>query len=315
LLEALYLFNNQALLDEQGDSDNMEPNNDAAEFITTATSQLKEIRSFVSSVPLAPLGAIVNHSADWAPAKPEIADDWFLKFKANWRKIFDRKWTAWLADQRKAGVHRQLATIFGLDEVPRLPNRPWSELWDDISFKFDYALGFLVFFFKNVFPQYTQILKIVMLEGRFYQNEQRQLFTDALDTLLQQEKNLDVLIEMLDGKGAYGALFSDLASSGFQSKQKVKALMEKIENEAGNIIVNFSGSCSSLVTVLDVLDGNTARAQSAPNVMFTNEKTQLLFTQKLTGVRENLSKITVLLKQIGDMSDSERELQEMALSA
>jgi hypothetical protein len=85
--------------------------------------------------------------------------------------------------------------------------------------------------------------------------------------------------------------------------------MEKVENEAGQIIVSFSGSCSSLVTVLDALNGNSSA------FMFTTEKAKLLFTQKITGVRENLVKMTSLLKQIGDMSDSEREVHELALSA
>jgi hypothetical protein len=320
LLEALYLFNNQTITEELAEEEDLpEYDAEAAEFISDATERLKEIHSFIESVPLQSIGALVYRAADWKPAKPEGVDDWFTRFKANWRKIFDRKWASWLTDQRRENVRHQLATLCGLDDVPLMPNRPWNALWgDDVPFKFDYALGFLAFFFKNIFPKYTQILKIVLLEGKFYQNDHRQIFTDALDNLLQQEKNLDMLISMLDEKGAYGILFSELAFSASMSKQKVTALMEKIETNAGQIIVNFSKGCSALATVLDALDSKSVqqpRAPGTPNVIFPNEKTQLLFRQKLTAVKDNISKMQVLLRQIGDMSDSERELQEIYKSA
>jgi hypothetical protein len=69
---------------------------------------------------------------------------------------------------------------------------------------------------------------------------------------------------------------------------------------------------------LDALDNKSEpqpRAPGTPNVIFPNVKTQLLFKQKLNAVKENINKMQRLLRQIGDMADSERELQEIYKSA
>jgi hypothetical protein len=311
LLEALYLFNNQNVVEEE---DANSPDQRAEEFVSQATSQISEIRTFMNAVPMRSIGALMYRTADWTPPQMETADDWFLRFKTNWRKIFDRKWESWLADQRHESVRRQMAAIFGLDAMPLLPNRPWSGSSE--VFKYDYMLGFLAYFFKNVFPKYTQILKIILLEGKFYQNEQRMAFTDALDKLLQQEKNMDSLMDMLTEQGEYGKFFAQF-SNDVMSRQKLGALMEKIEAQAAGIVQNFLTGCVSLSAVLDAVNSSSkdGRDAAALIIKFQNEKIEAAFRGRLAEVKENMVKITGLLKQIGDMSESGLGPEQMAYSA
>lgn len=308
LLEALYLFNNQYVLDEE--EENLpEHNAEAEEFVTQAASQIKTIRSYLNDVPIQSIGTLMHHSVDWVPSQPDTADDWFLKFKANWRRVFDRKWNSWLADQQIEAVHRQLEILFGLDSIPLLPNRPWSTLRSNVAFKYDYSLGFLAYFFKNVFPKYTQILKIILLEGKFYQSDQRITFTDALDNLLQQEKNLDTLMNMLSEQGEYGKHFVELADSAAFARAKIDALMEKIEETSEEIVHNFLKGTASLSTILDAYDPANKNSNniSTIQITFQNEKAQAAFIQRLKEIKENTTKVIGLLNQIGDLSEPAAE--------
>ena len=86
------------------------------------------------------LTALSMNSSIWVPERPEGAEDWFVKYKAQWRKIFDQKWENWLQSKRKYTVSLKIKKMLNSENLPLLPFRPWTEIWNGIPFSKEYSI-------------------------------------------------------------------------------------------------------------------------------------------------------------------------------
>jgi hypothetical protein len=256
LFNALYLYDHQDSVDAALDVDAAGVlETGALTFTQTASAHIQVIKDFMRSVPLEGLGVILHRSVAWAPEQPDTAEDWFVKYKASWRNIFDRAWDAWLEERSRELTRKKLDAHFHIDHFPLLPHRPWAELFEGLPFKYDVALGFLLHYYRRTFPHQVRQVEQVLLDGRFPQQLIRDKTSDALEALVTRGRSLDTLLQRLTPEGDLGSQFLTLAPGAALNQRKIITLLSEVAAEALSIIKAFMEAVPALTEMLDRIMG------------------------------------------------------------
>ena len=232
-------------------------------YMEEAASNISLIKMFISAVPLRAIGSVVWFDAFWVPEKPEGSEDWFVKYKAAWRRNFDRQWEQWIADRKKHLAEEAMRETFGFKSLPVLPHRPWCSILGGVSFMYDYVLGFISAFYDSVYPDYTKLLKILMVEGVFYQKENLVELTDVCSELDRQRTALKRFKAGIAPEGEGGMMFENLTKENLlnpKDKAKLDSLMKSLETDAALILAQW---CASSRTVELILKGIITGARSS----------------------------------------------------
>lgn len=282
LLESLYLF---SVRKSRRFSEDVSGDDRAAvNFMNNARSNASVIHMFMSSVPMSSVTRVVLGDSNWVPEKFYGGEDWFAKYKSQWKKIFDFRWDSWVVECKKESLRLGLNGNFGLEKFPLLPYRPWTSD-SDFSYRYELTIGFLCWYFGERFPQSYEIaLKTVMIEGAFKKKENQVLYTEAFNELVKIAVAMNILCDKLKPVGEYGVVFakSTKDENGMRSLQEQNNLektMRDIESDSQSILHRFGDAVREMVSLLDGILGfvknskydtlsNLARIQGHENAVF-----------------------------------------------
>lgn len=300
-LEALFLFpqrNGGAAVELDGETENS-----VNQFLSKAATNISMIQMFISTVPMANLGKVVFSDFDWQVSEPGGAEDWFIKFKEEWKCVFDARWSSWLRDRKKAQLAQVLNEKFGLEKFPELTYRPWTRLWGGMPFACEMTAGFLEWFALNEYQTTIQILNALILEGVFLNNENRAELSEGIN--LFSDVNQDVLDfhASLSPAGSIGSVFQK------QIDEHVRTI--KGQSLINTIIVNAEASvrsweakfCESVRTIERVLHGimdeeRTKDYEGLQNYMTLKGRGNREFRDKLAAAREKINECRQILGEI-----------------
>lgn len=248
VLEALFVLSyNMTEKNKDGFTEKM------SKYMEEASSNITLIKMFISTVPMRAIGSIVWFDAFWVPDKPEGCEDWFVKYKSAWRRNFDKQWDQWLADRKKHIAEEAMCQTFGFKTLPLLPYRPWKNILGGVSFMYDYVLGFISAFYDEVYPEYAKLLKILMVEGVFYQKENLVELTDVCAELDKQRLALNKFKTSLAPEGEGGIMFENLMNENLlnpRDKAKLDSLIKSLETDAALILAQWCSSSRSVELIL-----------------------------------------------------------------
>lgn len=290
VVESLYNFatrNNRTIsLDDAVQSE-------SGEYSEKAKNQISMIRMFVTTVPLQYLGKIASCDADWIPKSFGSGEDWFIRYKAQWKLIFDKKWETWTRDCKKENLRKKFEEEFKIEKFPLLPNRPWSEIWDGIPFRYELTAGFLYWFFTNIFKVFDSSLKAVMVEGDFSNKDNRLTFQDSYNDIINSFTTLSNLNARLLPNGELGQSFKSLQTLGRNSvtgKSKSGTLITAVETEVQTAIKRFGNACRLINPVIQGIfnPSGDKKYGSLSNLMTIQGKDNDKFQEKLNFARKNL---------------------------
>ncbi|MFA6937179.1 MAG: DUF5312 family protein [Treponema sp.] len=302
VIEALYLFSmRQKNIVEFDDVDR---NVTGSAFMDTASSQISLISMFISTVPLRSVSCVVYNNSLYVPENFGGGEDWFIKYKGEWKKLFDRKWESWLKDCKKEKLKGKLMEYFELANFPVYTKRPWASLWGGaVQFNYELTLGFLNEFIKNIYPSYAQIFKIVTLEGDFAIKENRLEFNDTVNLFANINESLDELSIKLSSAGEYGAEFERYSTLNARTKtaaQKIQEMMEKIESNVKNMINLFGDACRTMQKLLTGLTSEKLDADygNLANIASIQGRQNKKFRENLEKSKLGIDHAFYLIKEI-----------------
>jgi hypothetical protein len=252
--ESIFLFSAKKMVPNSSEA--KDDDSRAKEFMDKANSYFAVIHMFINSVPLRYVNKVVFNNIQWQPDQFSGAEDWFAKYKDQWKKLFDDQWSSWLKEKKRAGLNKQLKDNFGIDSIPLLPVRPWANMWGTgVDFHFENTAGFLWWFVSKKQNEVVEPLKILLLEGQFVNKENRAEFANALNELSQISSRMYDFEEDLSDKGQTGLVFEKLASDHLRTlaaQSKIDTLI--IEKEA-SIKSTKNSFCNQARSVLNILNG------------------------------------------------------------
>lgn len=244
ILESIYLFT--------ADKKDMRAMD---EFLVTAEKHLEVLHSFIISVPLLNIGKVVFDDYCWQPPAFGGAEDWFVKFKGEWKVRFDMRWEEYLFECKKEGQRILLKNCFGMDAFPLLENRPWTQIWGGLPFRNEYTAGFLSWYMEKLFQKNIKVLRFLQLEGDFSDSNNKEDLTKALNDLVQIESSIRTLNKNLRKDGEVGLLLDRLSSDHLRTATTQKKIKTMINGCEATVVTAKMDFCSALRIIVKVLQG------------------------------------------------------------
>ena len=298
--ESIFLFSAKKMVPASSEATDQDSR--AKEFMDKANSFFSIIHMFINTVPLRYVNKVVYNNIQWQPEQFAGAEDWFAKYKDQWKKIFDEQWNAWLKEKKRVGLNKRLKEVFDIDGVPLLPDRPWAHMWGGIDFHYENTAGFLMWFVSKKQNEVVEPLKILLLEGQFVNKDNRAEFANTLNELSQISSRMYSFEEDISNKGQTGMVFEKLASEHLRTlaaQSKIDSLM--LEKEA-IVRATRNSFCDQARSVLNILNGvfgekkdtrydglhNLAAIQGSQNASFREslQKSKTCFAAALDVLKE-----------------------------
>ncbi len=227
---------------------------EARKFREKSIKQLQMLKLFLSTVPLRDITCVAYNSAMWYPDENSGVEDWFVKYKSQWRKVFDSQWEKWLSERRKNQVLKTVQKIFDTQVLFLPPNRPWMHVWGGVAFSRDYTLGFLNAFFTTKMQNLSATMKKLAIEGSFVLKENRTLCAEITGEITQQEQFLKaILLKLRSGGFVFEQLMNISAEKvqSIQNKSNLDTVLLSLETEVVQLTNRFTGTLRETVSLLE----------------------------------------------------------------
>ncbi|MBQ5492026.1 MAG: hypothetical protein IIT68_08240 [Treponema sp.] len=223
------------------------------DFLQAASLQMVAISSYIRTVPTRKMVCVIANNVQFVPSAVSGGEEWFVKYKSEWKMLFEHKWSQWMCDYEKERLKKQVTAYFGYDNLPLFPYRPWSTVWEGVPFRYELSLGFAYAFYKDYLMVYMKSLKQIALAGEFAIKENRVEFTDTCNTLYQVNDDLDVLATQLSAGGEYGLLFAKYEGQETRKSGDIKTIrdaLRQIEARTTNTVKALLGALHSLQSLM-----------------------------------------------------------------
>ncbi len=304
VLEALYLFSVQSqevIANVNNSEENV--NVGCSEYVKKSIEQISLIKMFITTIPIASITAISTNSSTYEVENLDGIEDWFIRYKNHWRKIFDQRWENWLRDKKKYAMNEKIKELFNSETFPFIPNRPWQEIWGGIPFSKEYTLGFLFAFFQKIYPNYNKVLKVIMVEGDFAQRENRIEFTDTYNLLNHIAQTVANINEQLSPRGAYGISFNTVIKESLrtiQGQNKINNLLTTLEKEVISLTTQFAECCRVMQLIFTGIlsTDKNSKYDSLVNIATIQGKINIQFRQQMKDVNAGFADMLDLIKEI-----------------
>ncbi|WP_407429127.1 DUF5312 family protein [Treponema sp.] len=304
LLEALHVFS----LKERKIQDTDEANQEASVFLEKAHSSVQLLTTFIRNIPVRSLGCIVHNDFQWQLPFISGGEDWFVRFKNSWKKLFEQKWAVWEKECKKEFLKSNLKNNFGLDEFPLLDFRPWAEIWGGIHFRYELTAGFLNWFMKEGFLKSELVLKKLQTEGSFKRKENQTQLYESFNTLISLSISLQGLLRNLSPNGELGMVMNKLKEEHLKTLQiqtKAEQMVRKIESDVATMLHQFGEATRTINRVLAGILGkskepkyetitnlNKLNSKNEEDYVIQLEKTYTTFVSALDMIK-NLESIDI----------------------
>ena len=286
ILQAMFLFSFQSQLGN--------PEIDitalTSEYVGKSISYIGVIKRFLENVPLRLLGEISHKSATWVPKQPDGVEDWFIKYKNEWKKLFDIQWEKWVNYKKQCEIDKKIKEMFSTEELPQMPFQPWKNVWEDLAFMRQKSISFLYGFFSTKYPDVSKLLKILMIEGDFKQRENRIEFTDSYDQMNHLGTNVETLVFRFAPQGDIGQVFKEVEEKNertVKTHSRLENLISSAYSEAGIYFTQFTNNVTILANVIEgiISESKVGKYDTLNNIAAIQGRKNQAYRQQLAGVR------------------------------
>lgn len=252
ILEAIFLFPYRT--SSNGINIDSETERALSEFLTKSAIHLASINSFIQAIPVTAFGKIINNDYQWQPKNFGGNEDWFIKFKEEWKKIFAKRWTIWLQDKKKDELKTLLKTEFKIDQFPELKYQPWKSLWGGINFHCEMTAGFLCWYIEERFEKTILPYNAIVTEAIFINQENRNEFSQYFNEIQDVSYTITNFIESLTPSGEIGSVFETIEkehSRAIKNQNKINKIILNAESLIKNSETKFCICCDNLERIIN----------------------------------------------------------------
>lgn len=290
-LQALFLYPHRNSLRSEGlDTESEKALND---FTAKSVACISMIQMFISTVPVNALGKVIYEEYEWQNDAAGGGEDWFVKYKEEWKCIFDSRWNNWLRDRKKDQLTIVLNRTFKIDSFPELPDRPWINLWGGIPFNCEMTAGFLFWFANNKFNDIMYVLNTLVLEGIFLNKENRSELSEAVNDFVDANQQIILFANSLKEDGSIGTTFMKLINDHVRTLKGQQNVDSIIMNSETTVRMCGKMFCSSTRIIERVIHGiiddeKEKDYESLQNLMSIKGRENREFRDKMAEMKDML---------------------------
>lgn len=222
-------------------------------FLKEAFSYAAAIASFIENVPLLTLGKIIFEDYSWNVEETGGGEDWFLKFKDQWKAIFDQQWNSWLKARKKKEMEARLAAAFSIDDFPSLPFSPWKTLWGGLHFSVELSARLLLWLVTKQNPVFQEILNKLSLEGIFQKKKTKEEFAAVLHEFDSLNAKISSFSRNLSPNGEIGSIFRRAKEAQVRTINLQSSIDSTIMTMENNVRTWVKSMCENYKLCLGIL--------------------------------------------------------------
>jgi len=253
LLQVLFFFSYQERINDEYLFEE-----DLKTALTRSEEMLNSIRGFNRAVPLLELTRYLLRDLNYKPVRMSGGEDWLLHFTNFWKKRLNHRYRLFDFAEKRKELLDVISDFFRSGKFELASYFTANRIIKEGKFYFAYpvAVGFLESFYKHYFlREINSPLKILLLNGEFYKDENRKEFTNAYNSFFNLKINLDSLENNLSETGKYGKELVKIDAENIKPRLKekqIQIIVERAENDAESIV---EGAILNLRGIIRVLDG------------------------------------------------------------
>lgn len=219
-----------------------------------ANITLDNIRKFNSEIPLESILCLVNRNMNFHPAHIGGAEDWYALFRRFWYKKFDKMMEIYTEGEKRHQLEEDAGFFLNMSTKPVLPNYKRG-LWDkDLHIKYEVCAGFINVFMSGVFiMEFIKPLKLVLIDGQFYKEQNRIDYNKSYRTLTDTVEAFKKLDNSLAVRGEHYELVKNIESKKSNNDsiaEQVEEVIASVNKEFEKIIVSFNAALKLLIDVI-----------------------------------------------------------------
>jgi len=248
-LNAVFMFEN-----ELSQSKNMDDLEKLLKLkMGKADTAFTTIRDFNTKIPLNSILCLVNRNMNFSPAHIGGAEDWYVLFRRFWYKKFDILMEKYIEHEKKLQLEADASFFLNISAKAVLSNYK-KGLWSEgESVKFEASAGFIYTFMNKIFNKdLNKSLKLVLIDGQFYKEQNRLDFNKSYSTITETLDRIKLLNNKLSPNGEYLSQIDKLDpkivdESVENSKDEIINFVDK---EFETIIIAFNEALGLLIDVI-----------------------------------------------------------------
>ncbi len=299
LIKAMFLF----LDDEKAENSAYNMEEDLTRQGKAADTALEKIRSLNRNFPFVLLARYVSGDINHVCADIGGGEDWFALLKQFWRGRIDQLHRAFTAERKRTEVRTEIQEALGPVQFIPLRNYSFPSSEGEDPGTFSLTLGLLKTFFSRIFPaEFNRYLKILLIDGEFYKDDNRQEFTESYTILLKAGENLEAYENKFEAGGemrkAVEAVEKDMAP-GAMKKRKIENIVRNADREAEALIGGVQNGLQAVARILNgILYGEIGgRYDTLSNYGYLGGKSNQNFTKGLDDVLRKTKTMAALTEK------------------
>ena len=226
-----------------------------------ARESLSTLRQFNAKVPLNDIIRIIVNDTDWMPPLKGGGEDWFVLFKQFWADRLDERVGGFVLHRNRRHLLQAAIKMLRLAELPYLPHYRSTSEPPVFRPEHEHTIAFLHGFLKQVFTrELNSTVKIFLLDGKFYKDDNRQEFTTAYDHVDQLPERIQRLEQEMGPDGRRGKMLAQISDEHTLPASREKAAASvyiAADKEAEVIVLDGKRHLRSLQNVLEgILHGH-----------------------------------------------------------
>jgi hypothetical protein len=244
------------MLKEQSASGRFDPELEVRGLLSKAADSLATIRVFNRQIPLTRILRCAAKDLALEPTNISGGEDWYILFRDYWQDYVDQSFTGYIRERR----HRELLAAFRYffkDEGLRpLENAQSDANPEGIPIRGSFGLSFLLTFYRLVFlGDVNMLLRIILLDGDFYNRETRTTFTEFYNSLIKMEDEIEAFDANLSPSGKYGKRYAEgSADASLQAnRRRMQLAMEDAIEEAQALLVKSRAAMEGVLGILEAI--------------------------------------------------------------
>ncbi len=274
---------------------------------------LNYLRYFHVHVPMLTLSRLVLRNIEFIPDSIAGGEDWFVLFKQFWYQRFDQRMRSY------SETFKRNQLIDSAKEFLKAHSLPEVKYYNHIGSQYNLqprylkTIGLIRGFMDSFFiSEMNSPLKLVLIDGEFYKEQNREEYNDAYNGMLWVSDRIDNLEMSLSRDGEIGKRIDSINSEAASERQRagrMQQLISSIDSQVEEIITKTIDYVTQLKNVIGgILYGDMGgRYDTLSNMGYIGRNENKNLQQKLGSINKKLDSFLDILTQL---YDAEKRIEE-----
>ncbi len=310
VMKALFLFNLQNSIENE-ESEEVERRLNS--MLRQTEEAIAYIRFFHVHVPLLTLSRLVLRNVEYLPEQVSGGEDWFVLFKQFWYQRFDQRMKGYSEAYKRNQLIESAKDFLKQQSLTEV--RYYNNIGTQYGLqpRFLKTIGLIRGFMDTFFiSEMNSPLKLVLIDGEFYKEQNREEYNDAYNGILWVSDRIDNLEMSLSSEGEVGKRLAGIDNEAATDRQKAGKIQQVINNvdvQVEEIITKTIEYVTQLKNVIGgILYGDMGgRYDTLSNMGYIGRNENKNLQQKLSSINKKLESFLDILSQL---YDAEKRLED-----